>query len=149
MVRLEFIPLNSWGFRCLCEILIMKSPNACLPTRRLAQQLVCKPWTAVWGAVGDLLCKELLFVSIYSNNASAGLRFKNACWCVCTCITPLLRKKKKKSGLPVSDPQLQLLSASLAAGSRFKIHILIAATGNSTSVLWVTVTGKIAHSRIS
>lgn len=105
----------------------MKPPNACLPTRRLAQQL-CVNHEQL-GAVGDLMCKELLFGSIYSNNASTGLGFKNACRCVCTCITPLRSLKKKKLGACV-QPQVQLLSASLVAGSRFKIHTLIAATGN-------------------
>lgn len=89
----------------------MKSPNAYLPTRRLAQQL-CVNHEQLLGAVGDLMCRALLFESIYSNNTSAGFRFKNVGVCVHVYYASAL------------------LSASLVVGSQFKIHTLIAETGN-------------------
>lgn len=92
----------------------MKSPNARLPACRLAQQL-CVNHEQLLGAVGDLMCKELLFVGINSNNAFAGLKFKNVCRRVCTCITPLRSKRR---------------SSSLVARSVDDIPTLIAATGN-------------------
>lgn len=94
----------------------MKSPNACLPACRLKQQL-CVNHEQLSGAVADLMCKELLFVGIYSNNASAWLKFKNAC--VCARVSRLCAQKDAPPG-----------AASLAAGSPFEIPTLIAATGN-------------------
>lgn len=51
---------------------------------------LCVNHEQLLGAVGDLMCIELLFVSIYSNDASAGLEFKNACPCVCVHVYLLL-----------------------------------------------------------
>lgn len=96
----------------------MKSPNARLPACRLAQQL-CVNHEQLSGAVGDLMCKELLFVGINSNNAFAGLKFKNVCRRVCTCITPLHSKRRTPLG-----------ASSLVARSLDEIPTLIAATGN-------------------
>lgn len=77
----------------------MKSPNARLPACRLKQQL-CVNHEQLLGAVGDLTCKERLFVGIYSNNASAWLKFKNACRCVSVHVYHASALKKRLLRVP-------------------------------------------------
>lgn len=77
----------------------MKSPNARLSACRLKQQL-CVNHEQLLGAVDDLMCKELLFVGIYSNNASAWLKFKNVCRCVCEHVYHASARKKTLFRVP-------------------------------------------------
>lgn len=83
------------------------------------------------------MCKELLFVGIYSNNASAWLKFKNVCRCVYVHVYHASALKKTLLRVP----------HHLQPDHRLKSPPLFQQQEIAAFMLWVIVTGKISHSR--